>query len=100
MSVRDDPVGDPDEDCDQSCGEGEVSPPVDARHAPGAQLAQLQPGPHSPEDPDGDRDEEDEPPVDRREKTAEDESDERAGYRGDAVDSEGEAALDGLGRRR
>ena len=73
--------------------EGEVARPVDRARATHADLAQLAVRPDRPEDARRDGDEEDQPPVDRREQTAEHEADERAADADDVRDPEREPAL-------
>src|SRR3954447_7875035 len=87
----------------QSIREGRVPPPVDSRGAGRAGVDELAVAPDGAEDADRHGHDEDEPPLDRGEDAAEDEADERAGDRGDAVDAEREAALvrrEGVGEDR
>src|SRR5262249_46367321 len=65
VTVGPDPVGDRDHHQDQAEGEGDVSEPVDRLLLRHASLLELEIGPHRAEEPDRDRDQEDEPPVDR-----------------------------------
>src|ERR1700683_134188 len=78
-AVRQQAVGDPDQDRDQAGAEQDVAPPVHPRPAPGALVPQHEIRPHGAERPDGRRDEEDQVPVDRAEHAAEQQPDETTG---------------------
>ena len=104
LAVGPDPVGDPDHHQHEAGGErrgcrasrsgSRVRTPI-SRSLRYDQIV--------PEEPERDRDEEDEPPGDRREHAAEDEADEHAADADDVVDPEREAALvgrEGVGEDR
>ena len=102
-AVGTDPVGDRDHRQDQPEGEGRVPPPVDLARVRGAQLFQFEVRPDGAEEADRDRDQEDEPPVDRRQQAAEDQADEHPADADDVVDPERHAALvggEGVGEDR
>ncbi len=88
-----DALGDADHDQDDAGREGEVAEPVDRLMRPGGQVPQPHVGPDRAEDAERDRDQEDQPPVDRGEHAAQDQPDERPAHAGDVVDAEGHAAL-------
>ena len=72
---------------DQADREQGVAQPVDVGWDADAVVAQLEVGPDGAEQAERDRDEEDEPPVDRGEHAAQDQPDERAADGGDPVDA-------------
>ena len=82
-------VDDPGQQGDEADGEGDVPQPVDFGGDPDPVVLQLEVGPHRPEQPEGHRDQEDEPPFDRGQDAAEDQADERPRDQGDAVDAHG-----------
>ena len=88
-----DPVRDADEDRGEPEAERQVAPPVDPGALGRAELLETEVGPDRPDDADRHADEEDEPPVDRGEDTADYEADELAGDGRDPADPEGEPAL-------
>ena len=89
-----------DEQRRESDGEGEVAPPVDLGGRANAVVAQALVAPDGADDAKGHRDPKDEAPVDDREQSAGDETDERAADRRDLVDAHGETALVDRERRR
>ena len=82
-------VDDPGQQGDEADGEGDVPQPVDFGGDPDPVVPQLEVGPHRPEQPEGHRDQEDEPPFDRGQDAAEDQADERPRDQSDAVDPHG-----------
>ncbi len=98
VAVGLDPIGDPDEQRDQTDGKGHSAPPVDPCGAPDAPLLEPQIGPDRAADAERNRDQEDEAPVERTEQAAQDETDERPGDGGHVVDPERQAPL--VGRER
>ena len=92
---RTDAVGHRRHDQDQAERERRVAPPVDRRRLRRVQLAQAAVGPNGSEDPDRHRDQEHQPPVDRREHAAEHEADEEAADADDVVDAQSHPALVG-----
>ena len=95
VAVGEQAVGDAHQDQDEAGGEGGVAPPVDVGRGADASVLQLPVGPDGAEDPEGDRDQEDQVPLDGGQQAAEDEADEGAADGGHVVDPEAEPALVG-----
>ena len=94
-AVGPDPVRDRDHQADEAAREQDVAPPVDRPAARLRALLELEVRPHRPEQADRDRDQEHEPPVDRREQAAEQQPDEHPADADDVVDPERHPALVG-----
>src|SRR5664279_4901972 len=88
VAVGLDPVGDADHDQDQADCEGDVAGPVDPCRAARGALPQPEIAEDGGEQPDGNRHQEDQPPVDRRQDATEDQADERPAEGGRLVDPE------------
>ncbi len=92
-AVGPDPEGHRHHDQDQPRGEGEVAPPVDRGMSWLTALLELEVRPDSADQTDRHRDQEYEPPIDRRQHATEHESDEHAADADDVVDAKRHAAL-------